>query len=62
MLRARGFLGSQGQTSRDRGELVAGTDPARGEARLEDAPHGGDEAGSTREEDAVDPMSRDVGG
>ena len=47
------FAGAEGETSGDRGELIAGTDARRGEARLEDAADGGNEAGSSGEEDAV---------
>ena len=49
---------AQSEASRNRGELVAGNDAhcaccALGEALGEDASHGGDEAGSSGEEDAL---------
>lgn len=55
-------MGSQGQAACDRGELVAGAHAGRCETRFEDASDGGDEAGASGEEDAVDLVCRDIGG
>ena len=54
--------GVEGEALGDGGELVAGADPVGAEARLEDAPDGGDEAGAAGEEDAVHLHRRDAGG
>ena len=54
--------GGEGEAVGDRGELVAGADAGGGEAGLEDAADGGDEAGAAGEEDAVDLGGGDGGG